>query len=282
MSDLKKKRMSKGVIIRLLTGIIPGIFFLLIVIPIAWMIISSFKQTNEIFTKIWALPKKWLFCNYVEAWNTGISKYFLNSLIVTVCTCALNVIACGMYAFALVVFDFKGKKLFHALAVGGLMFSPIVSLIPLYQELQAMHLYNSLLALVLIYTAFQMPLCFMLTYNYFKDIDPAYVEAARIDGCTSLQILTHVFMPVSKPIIMTDIVLTAFYAWNEFTFALIFINGETKKTVPIGLLAFQGEMHAEWSVLLAGLTISAIPIIVFFIFTQKYFIAGLGAGGVKG
>ena len=279
---MKKRRMSKGTIIRLLTGIIPGIFFLLIVIPIVWMIISSFKQTNEIFTKIWALPEKWLFHNYVEAWNTGISKYFLNSLIATVCTCALNVIACGMYAFALVVFDFKGKKLFHALAVGGLMFSPIVSLIPLYQELQAMHLYNSLLALVLIYTAFQMPLCFMLTYNYFKDIDPAFVEAARIDGCTSLQILTHVFMPVSKPIIMTDIVLTAFYAWNEFTFALIFINGETKKTVPIGLLAFQGEMHAEWSVLLAGLTISAIPIIVFFIFTQKYFIAGLGAGGVKG
>ena len=75
MSDLKKRRMSKGTIIRLLTGIIPGIFFLLIVIPIVWMIISSFKQTNEIFTKIWALPEKWLFHNYVEAWNTGISNF---------------------------------------------------------------------------------------------------------------------------------------------------------------------------------------------------------------
>lgn len=162
------------------------------------------------------------------------------------------------------------------------MFSPIVSLIPLYQELQALHLYNTLWALILIYTAFQMPLCFMLTYNYFKDIDRAYVEAAKLDGCSSIQILSNVFLPVSKPIIMTVIVLTAFYAWNEFTFALIFISDETKKTVPIGLLAFQGEMHAEWSVLLAGLTISAIPIIVFFMFTQKYFIAGLNAGGVKG
>ncbi|MCI5699665.1 MAG: carbohydrate ABC transporter permease [Lachnospiraceae bacterium] len=267
---------------RLLFGLIPFCFFILILLPVVWMVLSSFKETSEIFANLWALPEQWRFENYIEAWNTGISKYFLNSLIVTVATCLLNVTVCGLFAFALVVYEFKGKKMFHALVVGGLMFSPIVSLIPLYQELQALHLYDTRIALVLIYTAFQMPLCFMLTYNYFKDIDRAYVEAAQIDGCTSLQILTHVFMPVSKPIIMTTVVLTAFYSWNEFTFALIFLQNELKLTVPIGLLAFQGEMHAEWSVLLAGLTISAIPIIIFFIFTQKYFIAGLSAGGVKG
>lgn len=276
---MKIKKDSFG---RILLGLIPFCFFVLIIIPVAWMIISSFKETSEIFTDLWALPRQWRIQNYIEAWNTGISKYFWNSLIVTVMTCILNVAVCGLLAFALVVYDFPGKKLIHALVVGGLMFSPIVSLIPLYQELQAMHLYDTHIALILIYTAFQMPLCFMLTYNYFKDIDRAYVDAAMIDGCKSWQILTHVFMPVSKPIILTTVVLTAFYAWNEFTFALIFLQDEAKLTIPIGLLAFQGEMHAEWSVLLAGLTISAIPIIVFFIFTQKYFIAGLTAGGVKG
>lgn len=275
-------KMKKDSLAEILLGMIPFCFFLLILIPVAWMIISSFKETSEIFTNLWTLPKQWRIRNYIEAWNTGISKYFLNSLIVTIGTCVLNVAVCGFMAFALVVYEFPGKKLIHALVVGGLMFSPIVSLIPLYQELQAMHLYDTHVALILIYTAFQMPLCFMLTYNYFKDIDHAYVDAAMIDGCRSWQILTHVFMPVSKPIIMTTIVLTAFYAWNEFTFALIFLQEEAKLTIPIGLLAFQGEMHAEWSVLLAGLTISAIPIIVFFIFTQKYFIAGLTAGGVKG
>ncbi len=279
---MKKKRITKATVFQVLAGFIPFLFFLLILLPIVWMVLSSFKETNEIFQNLWAWPEKWLFSNYAQAWNTGISRYFKNSLMVTAGTCFLNVAACSLYAFALAVFDFGGKRFFHALAVGGLMFSPIVSLIPLYQELQALRLYNTLPALVLIYTAFQMPLCFMLTYNYFKDIDRAYVEAARLDGCSSFQILCHVFLPVSKPIIMTTIVLTAFYAWNEFTFALIFISDEAKKTVPIGLLAFQGEMHAEWSVLLAGLTISAIPIIIFFIFTQKYFIAGLNAGGVKG
>lgn len=275
-------KLRKDSFVRILLGMIPFCFFMLILIPVAWMVINSFKETSEIFNNLWALPRQWKIQNYIEAWNTGISSYFINSLLVTILTCTLNVAACGLLAFALVVYDFPGKKMIHALVVGGLMFSPIVSLIPLYQELQAMHLYDTHTALILIYTAFQMPLCFMLTYNYFKDIDRAYVDAAMIDGCKSWQILTHVFMPVSKPIIMTTIVLTAFYAWNEFTFALIFLQDEAKMTIPIGLLSFQGEMHAEWSVLLAGLTISAIPIILFFIFTQKYFIAGLTAGGVKG
>lgn len=279
---MKGKKITKASIYQILLGLVPFLFFILILIPVVWMALSSLKSTNEIFEDLWALPETWLFSNYAEAWNTGISSYFKNSLIVTIGTCLLNVTVCSLYAFSLVVFEFKGKRLFHLIAIGGLMFSPIVSLIPLYQELQALHLYNTRLALILIYTAFQMPLCFILTYNYFKDIDRAYVEAARLDGCRSIQILSHVFLPMSKPIIMTMIVLTAFYAWNEFTFALIFISGEVKKTVPIGLLAFQGEMHAEWSVLLAGLTISAIPIIIFFILTQKYFIAGLNAGGVKG
>jgi ABC-type sugar transport system, permease component len=279
---MDKKRMTIDRIGTIGSMLILSLFFIIIILPLIWMVLSSLKSTNEIYSDLWGLPKEWLFRNYITAWNSGISKYFVNSFIVTAATCALNVALCGLYAFALVVFDFPGKRLFHLLGICGLMFSPIVSLIPLYQEVQALHLYDNILSLILIYTAYQMPLSFMLTYNYFRGIDPAFVDAANVDGCNSLQILRSVFMASSKPIIMTSIVLTAFYAWNEFTFALIFISSDIKKTVPIGLMAFQGEMHAEWSVLLAGLTISAIPIILFFIFTQKYFIAGLTSGGVKG
>lgn len=270
------------VIAKGLLWLIPIGFFILILFPVLWMVVSSFKTTNEIFADLWGLPDKWIFQNYAAAWNSGISKYFLNSLLVTVSACTLNVILSGLYAYSLVVFEFKGKKVFYLLGICGLMFSPIVSMIPLYQEIQAMHLYDNPLALILVYTAYQMPMSFMLMHSSFKEVDHAYVDAAKIDGCNSLQILRSVFMPVSKPIIMTSIVLTAFYAWNEFSFALIFLKSDRWKTIPIGLMAFQGEMHAEWSVLLAGLTISAIPIIIFFIFAQKYFIAGLGTGGVKG
>lgn len=281
----EKPNISKKIfsyIIKVIGFIVPMAFFIIIVLPLVWMVVSSFKTTNEIFSNLWGLPVKWMFSNYITAWNSGISKYFLNSIVVTAATCALNVILCGLYAYALVVFDFKGKKAFHMIAIAGLMFSPIVSLIPLYQEVQTLHLYDKTLSLILIYTAYQMPMTFMLMYNSFKEVDHAFVDAAKIDGCNSFQILRYVFMPVSTPIIMTSIVLTAFYAWNEFTFALIFITSDSLKTIPVGLMAFQGEMHLDWSVLLSGLTISAIPIIVFFIFAQKYFIAGLSSGGVKG
>ena len=262
--------------------LIPIIFFIIIVYPFIWMFLASFKTTNEIFSNIWGLPGKWQFGNYIDAWKSGISKYFLNSVIVTVATCLLNLIISCMFAFALSAFEFKGKQIFYTIAISGLMFSPIVSLIPLYQEVQALHLYDSLLALILIYTAYQMPMSGMIIFSAFMSIDHAFMDAAKIDGCNSFKVLTAVFMPISKPIMLTSIVLTAFYAWNEFSFALTFIKTKIKMTIPIGLISFQGEMHTEWSVLLAGLVISAVPIIVFFIFAQKYFVAGLNAGGVKG
>lgn len=155
MAAFEREKITKASIFQFFLGLVPFLFFILILIPVVWMALSSLKSTNEIFEDLWALPENWLFSNYAQAWNTGISSYFKNSLIVTVCTCLLNVAVCSLYAFSLVVFEFKGKRLFHLLAVGGLMFSPIVSLIPLYQELQALHLYNTRLALILIYTHFR-------------------------------------------------------------------------------------------------------------------------------
>lgn len=258
------------------------LFFMIIAGPLIWMVVSSFKSSNEIFSNIWGLPGQWLFTNYVEAWNTGISKYFINSVFVTVCTIILTLIICSLYAYSITIFDFKGKKCFFILALCGMMFSPIVSMIPLYQEVQVLGLYNRRIALILIYSAYQMSLSFLLIQSFFKSIDKAYLDAAKIDGCNNLITLIYIFIPMSKPIFVTSAVLTGFYSWNEFSFALIFVKDSALKTIPSGLLAFQGEMHAEWGVLLAGLVISAVPIIMFFVFAQKYFIAGISAGGVKG
>lgn len=258
------------------------LFALAIVIPLVWMVGSSFKTTNEIFTDIWKLPKSWHFENYGKAWNTGISKYFGNSLLVCLSTIALTLASCSLMAFSLTIYNVKGKKFFYAFAIVGMMFSPIVSMFPLYQEVQTLGLYNKRLSLILIYAAYQLPMSFMLIISFFRNIDSAYLDAARIDGATDMQILFKVFVPLSTSIFMVSIVLTGFYAWNEFTFALVFVKSDLLKTIPVGLLAFQGEMYSDWGVLLAGLVISALPIIVLFIFAQKYFVAGLSMGGVKG
>ncbi len=262
--------------------LVPAVFFVLIIYPFVWIIMAGFKTTNEIFDNIWGLPRAWHFENYVQAWSSGISRYFLNSLLVTAATCFLTLLVCSLYCFAMNAFSFRGKRIFYLIGISGLMFSPIVSLIPLYQEIQSLHMYDSLIALILIYTAYQMPMSVMLIHSSFSSIDQAYLDAARIDGCSNFGILRQIFIPLSKPIMLTSIILTAFYAWNEFSFALTFMKTKEKMTIPIGLISFQGEMHTEWAVLIAGLVISAVPIIVLFIFMQKYFIAGLNAGGVKG
>ena len=262
--------------------IILTIFFIIIVYPLAWTVLSSFKSTNEIFTNIWGFPKTWLFENYIRAWNSGVAKYFLNSVYVTVVTVALTLICASLYAFSMVIHNFRFKKILLGFTVVGLLFSPIVSMVPLYQEIQTLGLYNTRLALVLIYTAYQIPISFLLIHDYFKTIDHDYLDAARIDGCSDLRALASIYIPMSKPIMITSAVLTGFYAWNEFSFALILVKNDALRTIPVGLLFFKGEMHTEWAVLLAGLVISAIPIIVFFIFAQKHFIAGLSGDGIKG
>ena len=262
--------------------IILTIFFIIIVYPLAWTVLSSFKSTNEIFTNIWGFPKTWLFENYIRAWNSGVAKYFLNSVYVTVATVALTLICASLYAFSMVIHNFRFKKILLGFTVVGLLFSPIVSMVPLYQEIQTLGLYNTRLALVLIYTAYQIPISFLLIHDYFKTIDHDYLDAARIDGCSDLRALASIYIPMSKPIMITSAVLTGFYAWNEFSFALILVKNDVLRTIPVGLLFFKGEMHTEWAVLLAGLVISAIPIIVFFIFAQKHFIAGLSGDGIKG
>jgi raffinose/stachyose/melibiose transport system permease protein len=258
------------------------IYFIIIVYPLIWMILSSLKSTNEIFTNIWGLPKAWLFENYAVAWKSGVARFFLNSVYVTVATVILTLVCSCLYAYSMVINTFRFKWLLIGLTVLGLLFSPIVSMIPLYQEVQALGLYNTREALIFIYTAYQIPMSFFLIHDYFRSIDRSYLDAARIDGCSDLRALASIYVPMSQPILITSAVLTGFYAWNEFSFALILVKNDALRTIPTGLLFFQGEMHSEWAVLLAGLVISAIPIIVFFAFAQRFFIAGLAGEGIKG
>jgi raffinose/stachyose/melibiose transport system permease protein len=277
MSQKIRNNFRGGISIAVLT-----IYFIIIVYPLIWMILGSLKTTNEIFTNVWGLPKVWQFENYVLAWKSGIAKFFLNSVYVTGATILLTLTCASLFAYSMVIHSFRFKGLLIGLTVLGLLFSPIVSLIPLYQEIQALGLYNKREALILIYTAYQIPLSFFLIYDHFRQINHDYLDAARIDGCSDLRALASIYVPMSWPILITSAVLAGFYAWNEFSFALILVKNDALRTIPTGLLFFQGEMHNEWAVLLAGLVISAIPIIVFFALAQRFFIAGLTGEGVKG
>ncbi|WP_239587803.1 carbohydrate ABC transporter permease [Bacillus pakistanensis] len=258
------------------------VYFIIIAYPLFWMVVNSFKTTEEIYANSWALPQAWLFSNYVHAWNTGISAYFLNSLIITVSTCLLTVFLSALGAYGLSRFEFKGKNILLIICMGGMMLSPQVSLVPLYKLIQLLGIHDTYLALILPYVAYRIPITLILIRAAFLEVPKDLEESAFLDGCNTWRILTKIFIPMNLPILLTAIVLTAYFTWNEFMFALIFVDSESLKTIPAGLMQFRDALQTNWGVLLAGLMISALPIIILFLFMQKYFVRGLSSGSLKG
>lgn len=246
------------------------------------MIINSFKTTAAIFNDSWGLPKEWLFSNYTTAWEQGVSSYFMNSLIITGGTCLLTVIVSALCAYGLTRFHIKGGKLLLLFVSAGLMFSPQSSLIPLYELIQKLGIFDTYWALILTFTAYRIPLTVLLIRSFFLSIPKELEESAYLDGANSFKVFTHIFLPMSRPIMFTGVILTAYYAWNEFLFSILFIQTESVKPITSGLLVFKGALSTNWGVLMAGLVISAIPLIAIFLMMQKYFVRGLAEGSVKG
>lgn len=259
-----------------------AIYAIVIAYPLIWMVISSFKNTTEIFAEPWGLPSVWLVENYVQAWDRGISAYFANSLIVTIVTTIGTVLGAALCAYGMVRMNNRVADIVLILAMGGLVVAPQVSLIPLYQMLDALNLLDTLWAMILPYIAFRLPMAILLIRSVFLAIPKELQDAATVDGCNSLGVFRHVYIPLSRSILVTAGVLTGYFAWNEFLFAIVFVNADANRTIPAGLMSFRDALGTEWGVLLAGLVIAALPIIVVFLFLQRYFVAGITAGSVKG
>ena len=254
----------------------------LILYPLFWILMSSFKDYNGIYGDVWGLPDIWHVENYMTAWNRGISQYFLNSLIVTICTLAGVVFTSTFSAFG--ISQMKGRlgNFVFLFCLCGLLLSPQVCLLPLFMLLKSLKLKNTLFAMILPYIAFRLPVSIMLIRSFFVGISKELDEAATIDGATLMQIYGHIYLPLSKPIISTVIIMTAYYAWNEFVFATIFVDSSKLRTIPVGLMVFRDGLMTEWGVVLAGMVISCLPIIVLFLLMQKSFVRGMTAGAVKG
>lgn len=259
-----------------------AVYAILIAYPLIWMVTSSFKSSAEIFSDPWGLPTTWMLQNYAQAWDKGISAYFLNSAVVTVASTVGTVALAALCAYGMVRMSNRTADVLLVIAMGGLVVAPQVSLIPLYRLLDTLGLLNTSWAMILPYVAFRLPMAILLIRSVFLGIPRELVDAATIDGCRSLGVLRHVYLPLSKSVLTTAAVLTAYFAWNEFLFAIVYIDQDALRTIPAGLMSFRDALSTEWGVLLAGLTIAALPIVIVFVLLQRYFVAGIAAGSVKG
>ncbi|WP_251028170.1 MULTISPECIES: carbohydrate ABC transporter permease [unclassified Bacillus (in: firmicutes)] len=259
-----------------------GIFSLIIIYPIIWLGLSGLKSNADFFLHTWSLPEDWLWGNYQAAWDAGIGQFFLNSVFITVASVVSVLLLGSMAAFGLSRFQFKGQNIFLLLILSGLMLAPQVSLIPLYKLLQAVGLYNTYWALILPYVAFQLPFAIFLMRSYFLSIPKELEESAIIDGCNTWQVYRHIIVPMGKPIIASCALLTGMNVWNEFMFALVFVEDSSLRTIPVGLMNLRSQLNTNFGIQLAGLAISALPMIIAYIVFQKQFVRGLSAGSVKG
>ncbi len=262
--------------------IILVIFAIMILYPMFWILMSSFKDYQGIYGDVWGLPEVWHVENYVNAWSKGISQYFVNSIIVTLVTLVGVVFISSFAAFG--VCQLKGKlgNFIFLFCLCGLLLAPQVCVLPLFMLLKALNLKNTLWAMILPYIAFRLPVSIMMLRAFFVGISKELEEAAIIDGASLFQIYTHIYLPLSKPILSTVTIMTAYYAWNEFMFATIFVDSSKLRTIPVGLMVFRDGLMTDWGVVMAGMVISCVPILILFLLMQKSFVRGMTAGAVKG
>ena len=216
----------------------------------------------------------------MAAFEGRIGLYMLNSALVTVVSVAIIIALSAPAAYAFARLRFSASALILGFIMTGLLIPAHAVLIPLYQINAALGV-GDYLAVIGPYVAFGLPLSVLLLRAYFVGIPDELMEAAIMDGAGHLRILWSIFMPVARPAVATVAIFQAAWIWNELPFAMVFIADSSHYTLPIGLLNFRGEHIANWGAILAGVTVSVIPLMILYLVFQKHIVRGLTAGAVK-
>lgn len=251
--------------------------------PLVWMFFVSLKTNTEIFKSPFALPEEIQLGNFIFAWTAGkLGIATLNSAIVCVTALILNIIIGCMASFALGRLRFKMSGAVMTYFLIGMMIPIHCILIPLFKTFSNMHLYNSLLGLIIPYTVVSLPTTIFIMTGFFKNMPNEMFEAACIDGCSIYKIFASIALPLSK----TGIFVTALMAfvgnWNELLLAMVFISDDAKKTLPVALSKFVGPYNTNYTQMFAAIIIAILPTIIVYCCFSNQIVDGLTAGAVKG
>lgn len=279
------KRNNESWYFRLFVIWIPVILISLYsVLPVAWAFVTSIKPVKEIHTaKILYWPKNPTFANYIDVFkNTDFPLQFKNSTIVALTTTVLCVIISITAAYAFSRFKFKGSKFLKNFFLSSQMFPKVLIIIPLFVIMRGLHLLNTKGSLIIAYASFSLPYVIHMLIGYFSGLPQELDEAATVDGCSRTGILFRILLPLAVPGIVATAIYTFIHAWDELMFAVMFTSTSAQRTLPVGLKMYIGEYGIEWGNLCAAALMTSLPVIVLFMFLQKYLISGMTSGGVKG
>jgi multiple sugar transport system permease protein len=263
--------------------LIAYLLFVVLMFPYVAMVITSLKNRDEIYSiPPTLLPKNWTFSNFIDIWQkVPLSDYLINTLIVAGGATILTLLCAIPAAYVMARMKFAGNKFYMYLIMVTQMFSPIVLLVGLFREVQWFGLMDSVWGLVLTNAAFNQAFAVWILSGYFSTIPYELEQAAWLDGCTKLQALVKIILPLALPGIITTVIFVFIAAWNEFAVALTFISTEHMKPLTVGIYAFFGMYDVQWQYVFATSIVAIVPVVILFLSIEKYLISGLTAGGVK-
>jgi raffinose/stachyose/melibiose transport system permease protein len=254
----------------------------IMVYPLFVMIMSSFKTNKEIFTSPFALPNSFSLANIEKVWtDTNFVRYLANSVGVTATSIALILLLGTMAAYAIARYEFRGNSFVLMFFLSGMTVPLKLAIIPLFIQLDSLHLIDTYAGLVLVYVAMGIPSAIFIMTGFLRSLPRELEEAARIDGANDLRIMVSVMLPLARPAMVIVAIQNAVPIWNDFFFPLILISSDQLKTLPQGLTVFMGEFTTNWGVLFTGLSLAALPITLLYIALSRQFIAGITQGSVK-
>jgi multiple sugar transport system permease protein len=270
----------------LLYSISAILLLVLLFFPIYWMLVTSLKVEQEIFRippTFW--PKELSFDSYaaqLESGDFNMFRSFANSLIIAVSSMCISVVLAIPASYGIAKYKFKGKGLILLGFLITQMLPVSVLLTPLFIMFRDMNLYNSVFSAILADSTIGIPFSVLILKNYFATIPKELEEAAYIDGCNRFTAFSKILIPIAKPGVVVCAVFSFLYAWGDLAYGMTFITDQQKRPITAGIYNFMGQYGTRWSYLTAYAVVTIIPVLLIFIFMQKYIISGMTSGAVKG
>jgi len=260
-----------------------GIFLIVSLFPIYWMLNTSVKYTKEIYLmKPTFFPKNITFAGYKTLFNGKFLLQMKNSLTVSLITTIVSVFFSMLAAYAIARFQFKGKKIISRSIIYSYLMPRSVMYIPLYLLVASLGLHNSTTALYFVYPTFVIPYATWILISYFKSISVDIEEAALIEGCSRLQNFFYIVFPLSLPGVASTAIFAFTLCWSEYLYAFVIISKEAQKTITIGLADMIVDDLYAWGPLMGGAFLSTLPVVLLYMLASNYLVTGMSLGGVKG
>ena len=252
--------------------------------PVLWAITTALKTDGEVNSfPPTLLPGKLNLGNFSAVFfQSDFPKYLLNSVIVTVICILVATLIAAHAAYALTNFRIRYKKQMMFIILMTSMVPPVAMLVPLYMLSVKLGLYDTRFLLILIYTAWRVPVLAWILRGFFEKLPKELMEAGIIDGCSQAMVFYRIILPISKPGIVSAALLSAVYVWNDFLVSSTFTTKNELRMLSIGLYNYISQYGIQWGKLMSAVTISIVPIVILFVLLQRHFVEGMAAGAVKG